>query len=64
MNDTRRGPHSQPAASQGTPIHRALRGFAAAVAGKRAHYMKARVKMRRHADGTLLVWHGSRRICC
>ena len=28
----------------------------------RAHYMKARVKVRRHADGTLSVWHGPRRL--
>lgn len=28
----------------------------------RAHYVKARVKVRRHADGTLLVWHGPRRL--
>ena len=32
----RRWPHSQPAASQGTPIYEALRNFAAAVADKRA----------------------------
>ena len=24
--------------------------------------MKARVKVRRHADGTLSVWHGPRRL--
>lgn len=29
---------------------------------RRAHYMKARVKVRRHADGTLSVWHGPRRL--
>ena len=28
----------------------------------RTHYMKARVKVRRHADGTLSVWHGPRRL--
>ena len=28
----------------------------------RAHYMKAKVKVRRHADGTLSVWHGPRRL--
>jgi len=28
----------------------------------RMHYMKARVKVRRHADGTLSVWHGPRRL--
>ena len=28
----------------------------------RAHYMKTRVKVRRHADGTLSVWHGPRRL--
>ena len=29
---------------------------------RRAHYMKARVRVRRHADGTLSVWHGPRRL--
>ena len=28
----------------------------------RAHCIKARVKVRRHADGTLSVWHGPRRL--
>ena len=28
----------------------------------RTHYMKAKVKVRRHADGTLSVWHGPRRL--
>ena len=28
----------------------------------RPHYAKARVKVRRHADGTLSVWHGPRRL--
>ena len=28
----------------------------------RPHYVKARVKVRRHADGALSVWHGPRRL--
>ena len=28
----------------------------------RSHYVKARVKVRRHADGTLSVWHGPRKL--
>jgi len=28
----------------------------------RPHYVKARVKVRRHADGTLSVWHGPRKL--
>ena len=30
--------------------------------GGRPHYVKARVKVRRHADGTLSVWHGPRKL--
>ena len=26
------------------------------------HHVKARVKVRRHADGTLSVWHGPRKL--
>ena len=29
---------------------------------RRPHYVKARVKVRRHADGTLSVWHGPRKL--
>ena len=28
----------------------------------RPHYVKARVKVRRHADGTLSIWHGPRQL--
>ena len=28
----------------------------------RPHYVKARVKVRRHADGTLSIWHGPRKL--
>ena len=28
----------------------------------RPHYVKARVKVRRHADGTPSVWHGPRKL--
>ena len=28
----------------------------------RPHYVKARVKVRRHADGTLSVWHGPQKL--
>ena len=29
---------------------------------RRTHYMKAKVKVRRHADGTLSVWHDPRQL--